>query len=246
MCASRWCFWTRSASSCVIPRAPSCAPAPSASMASWWNLLGEEATQAAAWVLWDIDSGSSENTAKLVRELGGRAQTYTVDVTNKEDVYRCAELVRQDHASEQRRPDGWETHAGLSRWADGEDHESQLSCSLLSKNYVSEAATLRKIVPECGSRTTWPFFNLTFLDNYSQKTSQRYVIIVPIIRHSYNEDNEQNFWNSVTFGLTVCCRNVFCIPLISWQVWLLHKGWLVTCKCVVLVALSPLTLWIPS
>lgn len=57
-------------------------------------------------MLWDIDSGSSENTAKLVRELGGRAQTYTVDVTNKEDVYRCAELVRQDHASEQRRPDG--------------------------------------------------------------------------------------------------------------------------------------------
>lgn len=47
-------------------------------------------------VLWDVDGASNEQTAKLVRELGGRVHTYTVDVTNREDVYRCAELVRQD------------------------------------------------------------------------------------------------------------------------------------------------------
>lgn len=58
----------------------------------------EFAKHGAELVLWDIDGGSNEQTAKLVRELGGRAQTYTVDVTNKEDVYRCAELVRQDAA----------------------------------------------------------------------------------------------------------------------------------------------------
>lgn len=56
----------------------------------------EFAKHGAEVVLWDIDGGSNEQTAKLVRELGGRAQTYTVDVTNKGDVYRCAELVRQD------------------------------------------------------------------------------------------------------------------------------------------------------
>lgn len=47
-------------------------------------------------VLWDVDGASNEQTAKVVRELGGRVHTYTVDVTKREDVYRCAELVRQD------------------------------------------------------------------------------------------------------------------------------------------------------
>lgn len=47
-------------------------------------------------VLWDVDGASNEQTAKLVRELGGRVHAYTVDVTKREEVYRCAELVRQD------------------------------------------------------------------------------------------------------------------------------------------------------
>ncbi|XP_034388113.1 LOW QUALITY PROTEIN: retinol dehydrogenase 10-A [Cyclopterus lumpus] len=47
-------------------------------------------------VLWDINSSPNEQTAKLVRELGGKAHTYTVDVTNRADVYRSAELVRKD------------------------------------------------------------------------------------------------------------------------------------------------------
>lgn len=47
-------------------------------------------------VLWDIDGHCNEQTAKLVREMGGKAHTYTVDVTNREEVYRCADLVRKD------------------------------------------------------------------------------------------------------------------------------------------------------
>ncbi|XP_076013009.1 retinol dehydrogenase 10-A [Genypterus blacodes] len=47
-------------------------------------------------VLWDINIKANEQTAKLVREMGGKAHTYTVDVTNREDVYRTADLVRRD------------------------------------------------------------------------------------------------------------------------------------------------------
>ncbi|XP_030633518.1 retinol dehydrogenase 10 [Chanos chanos] len=47
-------------------------------------------------VLWDINTKTNEETAKLVREQGGKAHTYTVDVTNPEEVYRMADQVRQD------------------------------------------------------------------------------------------------------------------------------------------------------
>lgn len=60
----------------------------------------EFAKHGAEVVLWDIDGGSNERTAQLVRDMGGKAQSYTVDVTNKEEVYRCAELVRQDAGRE--------------------------------------------------------------------------------------------------------------------------------------------------
>lgn len=61
------------------------------------RLFAQEFTRhGAEVVLWDLDGSANEKTAKLVGELGGRARTYTVDVTNKEEVYRCAELVRQD------------------------------------------------------------------------------------------------------------------------------------------------------
>ncbi|XP_056245292.1 retinol dehydrogenase 10-A isoform X2 [Seriola aureovittata] len=61
------------------------------------RLFAQEFTKHGAdVVLWDINSSSNEQTAKLVREMGGKAHTYTVDVTNREDVYRNAELVRKD------------------------------------------------------------------------------------------------------------------------------------------------------
>ncbi|XP_005724553.1 retinol dehydrogenase 10-A isoform X2 [Pundamilia nyererei] len=47
-------------------------------------------------VLWDINSNSNEQTAKLVHEMGGKAYTYAVDLTSREDVYRNAELMRKD------------------------------------------------------------------------------------------------------------------------------------------------------
>lgn len=61
------------------------------------RLFAQEFTKhGAEVVLWDINSTSNEQTAKLVHEMGGKAHTYTVDVTNREDVYRNAELVRKD------------------------------------------------------------------------------------------------------------------------------------------------------
>ena len=47
-------------------------------------------------VLWDVNTSGNEQTAKLVREEGGTAHPYTVDVTNREEVYRAADLVRKD------------------------------------------------------------------------------------------------------------------------------------------------------
>ncbi|KAM9409570.1 retinol dehydrogenase 10-A [Pholidichthys leucotaenia] len=61
------------------------------------RLFAQEFTKHGAQVvLWDIDSSSNEQTAKLVCDMGGKAYTYKVDVTNREDVYRTAELVRKD------------------------------------------------------------------------------------------------------------------------------------------------------
>ncbi|XP_053724375.1 retinol dehydrogenase 10-A [Synchiropus splendidus] len=56
----------------------------------------EFAKHGADVVLWDTNSTTNQQTAKLVRERGGKAFTYTVDVTNREDVYRNAEQVRKD------------------------------------------------------------------------------------------------------------------------------------------------------
>ncbi|KAM9361538.1 retinol dehydrogenase 10-A [Symphorus nematophorus] len=61
------------------------------------RLFAQEFTKhGAEVVLWDINSSSNEQTAKLVHEMGGKAYPYTVDVTNREDVYRNADLVRKD------------------------------------------------------------------------------------------------------------------------------------------------------
>ncbi|XP_039971714.1 retinol dehydrogenase 10-A [Xiphias gladius] len=61
------------------------------------RLFAQEFTKhGAEVVLWDINGTSNEQTAKLVQEMGGKAYTYTVDVTNREDVYRSAERVRKD------------------------------------------------------------------------------------------------------------------------------------------------------
>ncbi|XP_041945448.1 retinol dehydrogenase 10 [Alosa sapidissima] len=47
-------------------------------------------------VLWDMNAETNEATAKLVREAGGKAHTYTVDVTDRDTVYKVADLVRKD------------------------------------------------------------------------------------------------------------------------------------------------------
>lgn len=52
--------------------------------------------QGAEVVLWDINAETNEETAKLVREAGGKAYTYKVDVTNRVEVYKAADQVRKD------------------------------------------------------------------------------------------------------------------------------------------------------
>ncbi|XP_035226480.1 short-chain dehydrogenase/reductase family 16C member 6-like [Stegodyphus dumicola] len=47
-------------------------------------------------VLWDINVDGNEGTAKLVREEGGKAYTYKVDVTDREAVYKTAAKVKED------------------------------------------------------------------------------------------------------------------------------------------------------
>jgi len=47
-------------------------------------------------VLWDVNREGNEETARLVRERGARAFTFSCDITDREAVYRAAEKVRQD------------------------------------------------------------------------------------------------------------------------------------------------------
>ncbi|ROL50782.1 Retinol dehydrogenase 10-A [Anabarilius grahami] len=47
-------------------------------------------------VLWDFNRETNEETAKMVRAQGGQAHAYTVDVTNREEVYRTADQVRKE------------------------------------------------------------------------------------------------------------------------------------------------------
>ncbi|XP_015928543.1 short-chain dehydrogenase/reductase family 16C member 6 [Parasteatoda tepidariorum] len=54
------------------------------------------AEKGANLVLWDINENGIEETAKLVREKGTKAFTYTVDVTNREAVYKTASKVKED------------------------------------------------------------------------------------------------------------------------------------------------------
>jgi all-trans-retinol dehydrogenase (NAD+) len=46
-------------------------------------------------VLWDINNDDNEETARLVRNAGGHAYTYTCDIGDRETVYKTAERVKQ-------------------------------------------------------------------------------------------------------------------------------------------------------
>nr|XP_002736978.2 PREDICTED: retinol dehydrogenase 10-B-like [Saccoglossus kowalevskii] len=53
-------------------------------------------------VLWDIDKDGNDETAELITALGGgggKAYGYRCDVTNKDEVYRFAEQVKEDVGS---------------------------------------------------------------------------------------------------------------------------------------------------
>ncbi|XP_076003440.1 retinol dehydrogenase 10-B-like [Genypterus blacodes] len=56
----------------------------------------EFAKEGAHLVLWDCNTAANERTAELVRELGGRVRTYTVDLSRREDIYEAAERVRAE------------------------------------------------------------------------------------------------------------------------------------------------------
>ncbi|KAJ8322052.1 hypothetical protein KUTeg_000523 [Tegillarca granosa] len=47
-------------------------------------------------VLWDINQSGNEETAQQVKAAGASVRTYTVDLSNREDIYKCAEKVKQD------------------------------------------------------------------------------------------------------------------------------------------------------
>ena len=53
----------------------------------------EFAKRGSVVVLWDINKSGNEGTARLVRELGGRAHTYICDISKKESVYEAAAKV---------------------------------------------------------------------------------------------------------------------------------------------------------
>lgn len=54
------------------------------------------AEKGANLVLWDINGNGIDETAKLVREKGTKAYTYSVDVTDREAVYKTASKVKEE------------------------------------------------------------------------------------------------------------------------------------------------------
>lgn len=49
-------------------------------------------------ILWDINIAGAEETASMIRGQGGIAAAYKVDVTNREEVYRVANQVKEEIA----------------------------------------------------------------------------------------------------------------------------------------------------
>ncbi|KAK9966225.1 hypothetical protein ABG768_003348 [Culter alburnus] len=56
----------------------------------------EFAREGAELVLWDCNTEANEHTARLVRELGRKAHTYTVDLSKRESIYQTADRVRKE------------------------------------------------------------------------------------------------------------------------------------------------------
>lgn len=56
----------------------------------------EFAREGAELVLWDCNTESNEHTARLVRELGRKAHTYTVDLSKRDSIYQTADRVRKE------------------------------------------------------------------------------------------------------------------------------------------------------
>ncbi|KAG9332672.1 hypothetical protein JZ751_014770 [Albula glossodonta] len=56
----------------------------------------EFAKHGAELVLWDCNQTTNEQTAKLVREVGVKAHAYTVDLMDRDTIYRTAERVRSE------------------------------------------------------------------------------------------------------------------------------------------------------
>ncbi|XP_071823500.1 short-chain dehydrogenase/reductase family 16C member 6-like [Apostichopus japonicus] len=50
----------------------------------------------ATLVLWDVNTAGNAETARLVRDCGMKAYTYTCDVTKREEVYRVAQRVKEE------------------------------------------------------------------------------------------------------------------------------------------------------
>ncbi|VDK72862.1 unnamed protein product, partial [Anisakis simplex] len=47
-------------------------------------------------VLWDMNETGVEETAKMCREFGAECYAYVVDVSNREMVYKTADLVKKE------------------------------------------------------------------------------------------------------------------------------------------------------
>uniref|UniRef100_A0AAX7UDL2 Short-chain dehydrogenase/reductase 3 n=1 Tax=Astatotilapia calliptera TaxID=8154 RepID=A0AAX7UDL2_ASTCA len=56
----------------------------------------EFAKEGAHLVLWDCNAAANEQTARLVRELGVRVHTYTVDLSKRRNIYETANRVRAE------------------------------------------------------------------------------------------------------------------------------------------------------
>jgi all-trans-retinol dehydrogenase (NAD+) len=49
-------------------------------------------------VAWDIDEKSNDNTVREIKQEGGKAYAFKCDMCNREEIYRVAKKVCQNHS----------------------------------------------------------------------------------------------------------------------------------------------------
>ncbi|CAG0898883.1 unnamed protein product, partial [Cyprideis torosa] len=99
-------------------------------------------------ICWDVDEEANRETVQGIREGGGRAWGYTVDVTKKQEVKRCAKEVLEEHGP----VDILINNAGINSKDSVLDLSEEFIEKVFGVNILSHFWTVRAFLPSMLSR----------------------------------------------------------------------------------------------